>query len=169
MVKFSHAQADIYQLVLAAIDASISKVKPGTSWNILYETCMEVLCKGLIELGILNLEFEEAMRTQAYKKYTIHKTGHWLGMDVHDVGPYHDSDGNWRKLEPNMVFTIEPGIYIPEDCIDVPERYRGIGIRIEDDILVTADGYNNLSEGVPRTIEEIEALILKKAAGRIKA
>ncbi len=157
--KFTEAQADIYQLVLSALDAAISKVRPGTPWNSLYETCMEVLCKGLIDLSLLNLEFDEAMQTEAYKKYTVHKTGHWLGMDVHDVGPYHDFDGKWRQLEPNMVFTIEPGIYVPEDCTEAPERYRGIGIRIEDDILVTDDGCENLSKHVPRTIEEIETLM----------
>ena len=157
--KFSRAQTDIYQLVLKALDSAISKVKPGTEWNHLYETCMAVLCQGLIELGFIDLSFEEAMKSKAYKKYTVHKTGHWLGMDVHDVGPYHDSEGNWRKLEPNMVFTIEPGIYVPENCTEAPAEYRGIGVRIEDDILVTENGYENLSENVPRTINEIETLM----------
>ncbi len=157
--QFNSAQTEIYQLVLASLDAAIAKVKPGLSWNILHETCMEVLCQGLIELGFIGCSFNEAIKTEAYKKYTVHKTGHWLGMDVHDVGPYHDQHDNWRKLEPNMVFTIEPGIYIPDDCLDVPEKYRGIGIRIEDDILVTTSGYENLSAGVPRTIDEIEKIM----------
>ena len=157
--KFSQAQSEIYQLVLTALDAAIEKVKPNAYWNTLYETCTEVLCKGLIELGLIHQNFEEAMKNKAFRRFTVHKTGHWLGMDVHDVGPYHDTDGNWCKLEPNMVFTIEPGIYIPEDCHDVPERYRGIGIRIEDDILVTLYGHENLSKNVPRTIEDIEKIM----------
>ncbi|RYV02807.1 Xaa-Pro aminopeptidase [Shewanella sp. OPT22] len=156
---FTQAQKQIYSLVLSALDAAIAIVKPGTPWNALHKTCMEVICKGLIELGFLDMTFEHAMETQAYKKFTVHKTGHWLGMDVHDVGPYHDEQGNWRKLEPNMIFTIEPGIYIPEDCYDVPESYRGMGIRVEDDILVTTDGHENLSAGVPRTIEDIEKVM----------
>jgi len=158
--KFTDAQKRIYQLVLSALDSAIAKVQPGTRWNELYETCMEVMAKGLLELGFLSGTIEEIMESQSYKRFTVHKTGHWLGMDVHDVGPYHDSDGHWRTLEPGMVFTIEPGIYIPLDAIDVPKGYRGMGIRIEDDILVTQTGHENLSAGVPRTIEEIQAIMV---------
>jgi len=157
--KFTEAQKRIYQLVLTALDSAIAKVQPGTRWNELYETCMEVMAKGLLELGFLSGSIEEVMESQSYKRFTVHKTGHWLGMDVHDVGPYHDSDGHWRTLEPGMVFTIEPGIYIPLDAIDVPKDYRGMGIRIEDDILVTKIGYENLSAGVPRTIDEIQTIM----------
>ncbi|WP_299788736.1 aminopeptidase P N-terminal domain-containing protein [uncultured Shewanella sp.] len=158
--KFTEAQKHIYQLVLHALDSAIAKVKPGTHWNVLYETCMEVMAKGLFELGFLSGSIEEIMESQSYKRFTVHKTGHWLGMDVHDVGPYHDSDGNWRTLEPGMVFTIEPGIYIPSDATDLPQEYRGMGIRIEDDILVTEEGCENLSADVPRTIEEIQTLMM---------
>ncbi len=159
--RFTQAQEAIYQLVLDALDAAIAKVKPGTPWNHLYETCMQVMARGLIELGLLQGSYEEVMASESYKRFTVHKTGHWLGMDVHDVGPYHDEDGEWRKLEPGMIFTIEPGIYIPTSATDVPEAYRGMGIRIEDDILVTADGHENLSEKVPRSIAEIEALMAR--------
>lgn len=155
--KFSDAQKTIYQLVLLALDSAISNIKPGVSWNGIYQTCVEVMTKGLIELGILKCSFEQAIASEAYRKFTVHKTGHWLGMDVHDVGAYHDAKGEWRLLQENMVFTVEPGIYIPEDCLDVEEKWRGIAVRIEDDILVTADGCENLSSGVPRTVEEIEA------------
>lgn len=117
---------------------------------------MQVMARGLIELGLLQGSYEEVMASESYKRFTVHKTGHWLGMDVHDVGPYHDEGGKWRRLEPGMIFTIEPGIYIPASATDVPEAYRGMGIRIEDDILVTADGHENLSEHVPRSIAEIE-------------
>ena len=102
---------------------------------------------------------EEVMATQSYKRFTVHKTGHWLGMDVHDVGPYHDDNGQWRTLATGMIFTIEPGIYIPESFDDVPQEYRGMGIRIEDDILVTLEGHENLSAAVPRTITAIEAMM----------
>ncbi|RLV58463.1 M24 family metallopeptidase [Parashewanella curva] len=156
---FTKAQKQIYELVLLALDSAIEKVTPGLVWNELYETCMTVLAKGLIELGLLKGEFNDVMKTEAYKRFTVHKTGHWLGMDVHDVGSYHDSDGNWITLAPNMVFTIEPGIYIPSNATDVPAEYRGIAIRIEDDILVTESGYENLSSAIPRTIEDIEAMM----------
>ena len=157
--KFTTEQKAIYQLVLSALDAAIAQVKPDASWNSLHETCMEVMAKGLLELGLLNGNIDDIMKNETYKRFTVHKTGHWLGMDVHDVGPYHDADGDWRKLEPGMVFTIEPGIYIPLSATDVPEGYRGMGIRIEDDILVTQSGHENLSAKVPRTIAEIESIM----------
>lgn len=157
--KFSNAQKAIYQLVLSALDAAIAKVAPDAAWNTLYETCMEVMAKGLLELGLLSGTIEEVMHTESYKRFTVHKTGHWLGMDVHDVGPYHDENGEWRKLEPGMVFTIEPGIYIPLSATDVPAEYRGMGIRIEDDILVTLHGHENLSVHIPRTVDEIETVM----------
>ncbi|WP_394204139.1 aminopeptidase P N-terminal domain-containing protein [Shewanella waksmanii] len=157
--QFNQQQKTIYNIVLAALDAAIAKVKPGTPWNHLYETCMRVMAEGLLEVGLLDGNIEEIMQNESYKRFTVHKTGHWLGMDVHDVGPYHDVQGKWRTLEPGMVFTIEPGIYIPADAEDVPKAFRGMGIRIEDDILVTDDGHENLSAQVPRTVNEIEALM----------
>ena len=162
---FTPAQRRIHNLVLAALDAAIARVRPGTRWNVLYETCMEMMAKGLIELGLLQGSLDEVMTSESYKRFTVHKTGHWLGMDVHDVGPYQDESGNWRALEPGMVFTIEPGIYIPADTMDVPSEYRGMGVRIEDDLLVTEDGCENLSVACPRSTDEIEAFM----AGRIKA
>ncbi|MGS0680911.1 aminopeptidase P N-terminal domain-containing protein [Shewanella sp. 125m-7] len=159
--KFTLEQRNIYQLVLNALDQAIESVRPGTPWSCLYETCMQVMARGLKELGLLTGSIDEIMATESYKRFTVHKTGHWLGMDVHDVGPYHDSIGNWRTLETGMVFTIEPGIYIPNDALDVPESYRGMGIRIEDDILVTNDGFENLSADVPRTVKEIESFMAK--------
>ncbi|MCL2919786.1 aminopeptidase P N-terminal domain-containing protein [Shewanella litorisediminis] len=160
---FSNAQRQIHTLVLSALDAAIARVRPGARWNVLYETCMEVMAKGLIELGLLEGSLDEVMKSESYKRFTVHKTGHWLGMDVHDVGPYQDERGDWRTLEPGMVFTLEPGIYIPADAINVPPKYRGLGVRIEDDILVTADGCENLSGACPRSCDEIEAFM---ASGR---
>ena len=157
--RFSPEQKVIYQLVLKALDQAIEKVCPGAAWNSLYETCMQVMAEGLKELGLLSGSIDEIMENESYKRFTVHKTGHWLGMDVHDVGPYHNNKGQFRTLEANMVFTIEPGIYIPLDATDVPEAYRGMGIRIEDDILVTNNGYENLSVDLPRSIEDIEALM----------
>ncbi len=154
--KFSVEQAQLYQVVLSAIDSAIALVKPGLSWNLIHQTCIEQMAKGLLELGILSGSFEQVITDETHKQFTVHKTGHWLGMDVHDVGSYHQNDNAWKILQANMVFTIEPGIYIPEDCTLVDEKWRGLGIRIEDDILVTQTGAENLSVAVPRTIEEIE-------------
>lgn len=157
--KFSQAQAALYQIVLDALDASISLVKPGARWNTLYEANQRVMAQGLLDLGILSGDIEDILAKDIQRKFTVHKTGHWMGLHVHDVGSYHDTDNQWVELVPNMVFTIEPGIYIPADCMEVDERWRGIAIRIEDDILVTQTGYENLSIKVPRTIEAIEEVM----------
>ena len=159
--KFSNEQKAIYQIVLNALDRAIEMIKPGLAWNSINATCMKVMACGLKELGLLTGSIEHIMETESYKRFTVHKTGHWLGMDVHDVGPYHDTAGNWQRLEKGMVFTIEPGIYIPLDATDVPEGYRGMGIRIEDDILVTDSSFENLSKDIPRTVDEIEAFMAK--------
>ena len=154
--KFSAEQKDVYQIVLAAIDAAIAAVKPGVSWNSMYPAAMEVLAQGLIDLKILNQPLEQVMEQELYKPFTLHKTGHWMGMDVHDVGTYREADGSWVNLTSNMVFTIEPGLYFPKGRKGVNDRWQGMGVRIEDDILVTDNGYENLSADVPRTIAEIE-------------
>ncbi|MGB0835745.1 MAG: aminopeptidase P N-terminal domain-containing protein [Psychrobium sp.] len=156
--KFSDAQAALYQIVLNALDASIALVKPGAKWNILFEANQRVLAQGLLDLGILSGNIEDILATGAQREFTVHKTGHWMGLHVHDVGSYQlPNSDEWTVLEPNMVFTIEPGIYIPADCDKVDTKWRGIAIRIEDDILVTEDGFINLTERAPRTIAEIEA------------
>lgn len=159
--KFTAVQKQLYQLVLNALDAAIAEVKPAASWHLIYEAAMKVLAKGLIELGILTAPFEEVWNNELYKEFTVHKTGHFMGMDVHDVGSYHDEQGKWITLQENMVFTIEPGLYFPKHCQHIDEKWRGIGIRIEDDILVTANGHENLSAAAPRTIEEIELFMAK--------
>lgn len=117
-----------------------------------------MLTKGLVELGLLQGEISTLIADEAYKIFYMHRIGHWLGMDVHDVGDYKIND-EWRVLEPGMVLTIEPGLYIPEDCATVDEKWRGIGIRIEDDVLVTKQGYQVLSHAIPKTIAEIEAIM----------
>ena len=157
--RFSAPQRDIYQLVLASLDAAIETAKPGNCWNGIYTTAMGVLTQGLMDLKLLKGSYEQLMETEAYKPFTLHKTGHWMGLDVHDVGAYHDNQGNWLTLTPNMVFTIEPGLYFPAHREDVPESFRGMGVRIEDDILVTSDGNENLSKDAPRTVADLEAII----------
>ena len=159
--KFTPEQRDVYQIVLAAIDAAITVVKPGVSWNCIYPAAMEVITRGLLDLKILKGSFDEVWDKKAYEPFTLHKTGHWLGLDVHDVGSYRDNSGGWKKLQKNMVFTIEPGLYFPTGSV-VDERWQGMGIRIEDDILVTGSGYENLSISVPRKVDDIENFMAQK-------
>ncbi|GLX82655.1 aminopeptidase P family protein [Thalassotalea eurytherma] len=154
--KFSGAQRDIYQLVLNALDSAIETVKPGGNWHDIYPTAMKELAIGLHDLKILNASVDEIIEKQLHQQFSLHKTGHWLGMDVHDVGSYHQSDGQGIRLVPNMVFTIEPGLYFPSHCELVDPKFRGMGIRLEDDILVTDTGYENLSVELPRTISDVE-------------
>ena len=158
--KFTAPQKAIYQLVLDAQLASIEAIKPGASFAQLNDIVHEVFTKGLLELGILEGDFDTLMEEKACKNYFIHGLGHWLGLDVHDVGDYQvDSDRRQnRAFEPGMIMTIEPGLYIPLDA-NVNEQYKGIGVRIEDNIVVTETGYENFSLGVPKTIEAIEALM----------
>jgi Xaa-Pro aminopeptidase len=119
---------------------------------------VSIITEGLVELGLIEGPVDEAIREERFKKFFMHKTGHYLGMDVHDVGKYRDGE-EWRPLRAGMVMTIEPGIYIAEDCEAVEPKWRGIGVRIEDDILLTADGHEVLSAGAPKTIAEIEAVV----------
>ena len=155
--RFSEAQKTIYQLVLDAQLASIAATKPDATLNDVHDASVRVLVEGLIDLGLLTGTLEEEIESEGYKAFYMHRTSHWLGMDVHDVGQYHTA-GKPRPLQPGMVLTIEPGLYIAADA-DVDEKWRGIGVRIEDDILVTADGRENLSSHIPKTVEEIEALM----------
>ena len=156
--RFTEPQKQLYQLVLEAQYAAIEVIKPGTPWNVAHEVSVNVLTKGLVTLGLLKGRVAKLIKDEAYKTFYMHRTGHWLGMDVHDVGDY-KVDGEWRMLEPGMVLTVEPGLYVPENCETVDEQWRGIGIRIEDDVLVTRDGHEVLTGRVPKTIEEIEALM----------
>ncbi|MAS25483.1 MAG: Xaa-Pro aminopeptidase [Oceanospirillaceae bacterium] len=156
--KFSEPQRKLYQLVLDANYAAIAAVKPGVDWNTPHEVAVKVLVEGLVEYGLLQGEVSELIESLAYKPFYMHKTGHWLGMDVHDVGEYR-IDGEWRILEEGMVMTIEPGLYIAPDDLTVDEQWRGIGIRIEDDVVVTKDGCKVLTTGVVKDVADVEALI----------
>jgi Xaa-Pro aminopeptidase len=157
--RFEGRQRMIYDLVLRAQQAVIRKVKPGLLWSDLHATAVEVITTGLIDLGILEGPVEKAIEDKAFRPFFMHGTGHWLGMDVHDVGTYVRSGSTARALEPGMVFTVEPGIYFHPDEPLSPTEYRGIGVRIEDDILVTADGCEVLTADVPKEPEEVEALV----------
>lgn len=160
--KFTAEQKDVYQIVLEALDTAIATVKPGASWNSMYPAAMKVLAQGLIDLKILTQPLDQVMEQELYKPFTLHKTGHWMGMDVHDVGTYRHADGSWVDLQQDMVFTIEPGLYFPKGMKGVDERWHGMGVRVEDDILVTADGCENLSAEVPRTVADIEDFMATK-------
>jgi Xaa-Pro aminopeptidase len=155
---FTEAQKRIYELVLAAQEAGIAAVRPGVAFMAPHDAAMEVLAKGLHELGILTEEPELALRKdrQLYRRYTLHGTSHWLGIDVHDCANARDETFH-GDLEAGNVLTVEPGIYFQPNDLTVPEEYRGIGVRIEDDVLVTADGSRNLSSALPRSVEDIEA------------
>jgi Xaa-Pro aminopeptidase len=154
--RFSEPQRAIYELVLEAQSAAIEEVRPGRRWMDPHEAAVKTLTKGLVTLGLLKGKVPKLIKDEAYKKFYMHRTGHWLGMDVHDVGLYR-VDGEWRELEPGMVLTVEPGLYIAPDCEDVDPKWRGIGVRIEDDVLVTKDGCDILTAALPKTVADIEA------------
>ncbi len=156
--KFTEPQAQLYQLVLYTQLAIIALIRPGTSWGLLLNTAVLLITEGLVRLGLLEGDVDELIERKAYKAFYMHRIGHHLGMDVHDVGDY-KVNGEWRELEAGMVLTVEPGIYVQPDNMDVEEKWRGIGIRIEDDILVTKDGCEVLSAAVPKEIDEIENLM----------
>ena len=152
--RFSAAQKDAYELVLAAQAAAIREVRPGSHWNAPHEAAVRVLTQGMVELGLLHGEVDGLIESNAYSRFYMHRTGHWLGMDVHDAGEY-KLKGEWRPLVQGMTLTVEPGLYIrPAD--DVPEAFWNIGIRIEDDVAVTESGCEVLTTP-PKTVAEIEA------------
>jgi len=157
---FNEEQKALYQLVLDAQYAAIEQVKPGNHWNDPHDAAVEVLTKGLVRLGLLQGSLSTLIKNEAYKPYYMHRTGHWLGMDVHDVGDY-KLDDQWRLLEPGMVLTVEPGLYIHPNANEVDKKWRGIGIRIEDDVLVTKKGHEVLTGSVPKEIKDIESLMSK--------
>lgn len=158
--KFSKAQRALYELVLAAQQAAIEQIQPGKHWNDPHEAAVRVITEGLVELGILKGRVPTLVKKEAYKPYYMHRTGHWIGMDVHDVGDYKLGD-EWRVLEKGMVMTVEPGLYIPAGSKGVAKKWWNIGIRIEDDVLVTKDGYDVLTGALEKTPDDIEALMAK--------
>jgi Xaa-Pro aminopeptidase len=155
---FTAAQRAVYEVVLAAQLAAIDKVRPGSHWNEPHEAAVRVLTQGMVELGLLEGEVEKLIAENAYRRFYMHRTGHWLGMDVHDVGEYKLA-GEWRLLEPGMVLTVEPGIYIPAGSEGVGRKWWSMGVRIEDDVAVTREGHEVLSAGAPKSVSEIESLM----------
>ena len=156
--KFSGPQKDLYQVVLAAQLKAIDETRAGNPWEHVHETAVRVATEGMLELGILKGSLEEALEEEYFKDYYVHNTGHWLGLDVHDVGEY-EIDGHSRVLEPGMVLTVEPGIYIPKSATAVDEIWRGMGIRIEDNVVVTRGEADILTSDICKTIEDIEAMM----------
>jgi Xaa-Pro aminopeptidase len=161
--RFTPAQRAVYEVVLKAELEAIAQVQPGRSYQGVHETAVRVLTEGLVQLGILQGEVDDLIASEAYRRFYMHKTSHWLGIDVHDVGRY-KIDGEWRMLEPGMVLTVEPGLYIADGSEGVDPQYWGIGIRIEDDVLVTATGPEVLTHEVPKAIDAIERLMAQPAA-----
>jgi Xaa-Pro aminopeptidase len=156
--RFTPEQRAVYEVVLEANLAAIARVRPGNHWNDPHEAAVRVITQGLLKLGLLKGRLAALIRAGAYRRYFMHRTGHWLGLDVHDVGDYKVGDA-WRVLEPGMVMTIEPGIYLPAGARGVPKRFRNIGVRIEDDVVVTRRGAEVLSARAPKQVAQIEALM----------
>ena len=156
--KFSPAQKDLYELVLAAQAAAIEKVAPGQHWNAPHEAALAVLAQGFVDFGLCAGTVDAVIESGSYRQFYMHRTGHWLGLDVHDAGEYKDAAGEWRQLEPGMALTVEPGCYVrPAD--NVPEAFWNIGIRIEDDAIVTPTGCEIITKAAPKTVSEIEDLM----------
>jgi Xaa-Pro aminopeptidase len=156
--QFSAAQRAVYDVVLKAQQAAVNAVAPGRHWNEPHDAAVRAITRGLVKLGILKGRVPSLIKSEAYKRFFLHRTGHWLGLDVHDVGDYKVGE-EWRVLEAGMVLTVEPGIYIPPGSKGVAKKWWGIGIRIEDDVLVTKEGHEVLSRAVPKDPDEIEALM----------
>ena len=160
--KFNPEQKIIYELVLKAQLAAIEQVQPGNPYNLFHDTAVGVIVEGLIDLGLLVGDMEEIIKEEKYKPFYMHRTGHWLGLDVHDAGVYQHGEDNWQSLQPGNILTVEPGIYIApnikpaEEQPEVDPRWWGIGVRIEDDVLVTSEGYEVLTAGVPKSVEAME-------------
>lgn len=156
--RFSREQRALYELVLKAQVAAIAQIRPGNHWNQPHDASVRVITEGLVELGLLKGRVANLVKREAHRSYYMHRVGHWLGMDVHDVGDYRVG-GEWRMLEPGMVMTVEPGIYVAPHNTRVAKKWRGIGIRVEDNVVVTDEGCEVITAGLPKTVEEIEALM----------
>lgn len=161
--RFSAPQKDLYMLVLEAQQAAIGKVSTAHDWNAPHQAALQVLIEGFIHYGLCQGSHDEVLETESYKAFYMHRTGHWLGLDVHDVGDYKTTSGDWCQLELGNVLTVEPGCYV-RPCDRVPEHFWHIGIRIEDDVVVTEQGCEVLTGGVPKTIAEIEGLMAEAKA-----
>jgi Xaa-Pro aminopeptidase len=156
--RFSAEQRALYDIVLAAQKAGIEQVRPGRSYNAYHEAAVRVLTEGLVDVGLLSGSIDELIETEKHRDFYPHRTGHWIGLDVHDVGRYKDDADEYRPLAPGMVLTVEPGLYVQPD-LDVPERWKGIGIRIEDDVLCTSGDPEVITASIPKEAAELEAIV----------
>lgn len=155
--KFSGEQKALYEIVLAAQEAAFAVSAPGRAWNEFHDAAVKTISQGLLDIGLLKGSLDEVLEKQTFTQFYMHRTGHWIGMDVHDVGDYQIEE-SWRELEPGMAYTVEPGVYVaPADNVD--ERWHNIGIRIEDDIVITKNGFENLTVDVVKSVNDIEALM----------
>jgi Xaa-Pro aminopeptidase len=161
--RFSGAQREVYELVLAAQHAAMAAVRPGRAWNEPHDAAVKVLAQGMLDLKLLAGSLDTVLEKELYKRFYMHRTGHWLGLDVHDAGDY-KRRGEWRALAPGNVLTVEPGLYI-RGAPDVPEALRDIGVRIEDDVAVRESGCEVLTAEAPKRIADVEAL-MRDARGR---
>jgi Xaa-Pro aminopeptidase len=157
--RFTSAARDVYEVVLAAQDAALEASRPGATLEDVHDAALRRLLEGMIGLALLpKTSVDDAIRAGDFRRYYMHRTSHWLGLDVHDVGSY-SIDGKPRRLEPGMVFTVEPGLYVPAGDERAPTALRGIGVRIEDDVVVTEDGHENLCAAIPKRPDDVEALV----------
>jgi Xaa-Pro aminopeptidase len=161
--RFGGAQRQVYELVLAAQRAAMDEIRPGSAWNAPHDAAVRVLAQGMLDLKLLAGSLDEVLEKESYKRFYMHRTGHWLGLDVHDAGEY-KREGQWRALVPGMTLTVEPGLYI-RAADDVPERLRDIGVRIEDDVVVTDAGCEVITHETPKQVAEIEALMRDARGG----
>lgn len=164
--RFSREQQALYELVLASQLAAIEQVKPGKHWNAPHEAVVDVFTQGLVDLGLLQGDVRELKEKESYRRFFMHRTGHWIGMDVHDVGDY-KVDNEWRVQEVGMVMTVEPGLYVSPDDDTVDEKWRGIGIRIEDDVAVTKTSCDVMTAAAPKTVADIVAAMAEGARIRV--
>ena len=156
---FTEAQREIYQLVLDAHYAVIDAIRPGVSIDEPHQKSIELLTESMLSLGLLKGKAKKLIKKEAYREFYMYRIGHMLGLDVHDVNCVHDANGDFKTFQPGMVMTIEPGLYVADDTKDVPPEYLGIGVRIEDDILITETGCEVLTDGVPKEIDAVEELV----------
>ena len=156
--RFEGPQREIYEVVLEAQQAAMAKALPGTTLPALHDLTSRALTEGMVAIGLLTGDVDGLIESEAHRRYYMHGTSHWLGLDVHDVGRYAEADKP-RSLEPGMVFTVEPGLYISKNDPEAPEAFRGMGVRIEDDVVITPDGNENLTEAIPKTTAEVEAWV----------
>ena len=159
--RFAGPARELYEVVLAAQQAALERCRPGETLPRVHEAAVASLTEGLVALGILTGDPAELVKEERHRPYFMHQTSHWLGLDVHDVGAYR-VDGEPRPLEPGMVFTVEPGLYVAETNEEAPAHFRGIGVRIEDDVVVTADGHENLTAAIPKAPDDLEALVAER-------